>query len=419
MRLIKWKKNGNRFKPEIILKRIDSIRTVTPDGKVSFTGFELEYCLPALHSMLDFPSAATEADTSTLVWSALAKVNNELTAESFLNALNEELTSRLSTREQTYYLLTSISLESCDLPKKLEIHGAEIKFLPGDYPAKFNSHNELIRKHRVPVPSAPTSYCYVLIKTKAKSHTSAVHKALRALDLIRAIWCSRGNPQLQIAFGNSATSPINVIRLGGTHTLHLADGTPATDAVWFEPNFKEASIFRMGDSGIVKYSLNALSKLATNAYKDKLISSLIRYVRALDESDPNTAFVRLWGALEMLVLPGQADKYEKLVQRCAFLFDETEFHRQLLEHLREYRNTNVHAGEESEKARTHCYQLQIYFVALIRFHLGNAKFFQSLEEANLFLDFPPNEKELIRRSQLMNKAIRYRKPSSTNKENPP
>jgi hypothetical protein len=409
---IKWKKSGNRFNPGIILKKIDAIRTVTADGKVSFTGFELDYCLPALHSMLDFPTAAAaEADISTLVWSALAKIKKELTPETFLKSINDELTSRLATREQNYYLLTSISLDSCDLPKELEINGTEIKFLQGDYPAEFSSRNELIRKHRVPVPTSPISYCYVLIKAKAKSHTSAVNKSLRDLDLIRAIWCSMGNPRLQLAFGNSTTSPINVIRLGGTHTLHHADGTPAIDAVWFEPNFKEASIFRMGDSEIVKYSLKALSKLATSAYKEKLISSLIRYVRALDESDPNTAFVRLWGALEMLVVPAQAD-YAKLVQRCAFLFNDTEFHRQLLEHLREYRNTNVHAGEESEKARTHCYQLQLYFVALLRFHLGNAKFFQSLDEANSFLEFPPDEKELKRHSQLINKAIRYRKPQT-------
>lgn len=408
---IKWKK-GNRFNPRIILERIDGIRTVTPDGKVSFTGFELEYCLPALHSMLNFPHSASDADISSLVWRGLAKVKEELTPESFLIAINEELKTRLATKEQAYVLLTSISLDSRDAPKKLSIYGAEINFLSGDYPAKFSSSRiELLRTHQVPVPSPQTAYCYVVIKIKAKSHASAVHKSLRALDLIRAIWCSMGNPQMQLAFGNAAISPINVIRLGGTHTLHLADGTPATDTVWFEPGFKEASIFRIGNSEIVKYSLKALRKLATSAYKEKIISSLIRYVRALDESDPNTAFIRLWGALEMLVLPGQAD-YAKLVQRCAFLFNDTEFHRQLLEHLREYRNTNVHAGEESEQARTHCYQLQIYFVALLQFHLGNAKFFQSLDEANLFLEFPPDEKELKRRSQLIDKAIRYRKPQT-------
>jgi len=408
---IKWKK-GNRFNPRVILEKIDGIRTVTADGKVSFTGFELEYCMPALHSMLDFPHTSSEADISNLVWRGLAKVTKELTPDSFLTAINDELKSCLATKEQAYTLLTSISLNGSDAPKRLLINGAEINFLPGDYPIRFSkSRIELLRTHRVPVPTPPTTYCYVVIKIKAKSHASAVHKSLRALDLIRAIWCSMGNPQMQLAFGNAAISPINVIRLGSTHTLHLSDGTPATDAVWFEPSFKEASIFRMGNSEIVKYSLKSLRNLATSAYKEKLISSLVRYVRALDESDPNTAFMRLWGALEMLVVPGQAD-YAKLVQRCAFLFNDTEFHRQLLEHLREYRNTNVHAGEESEQARTHCYQLQIYFVALLRFHLGNAKFFQSLDEANLFLEFPPNAKELKRRSQLIDKALRYRKPQT-------
>lgn len=409
---IKWKKSGNRFNPKVILEKIDSIRTVAPDGKVSFTGFDLEYCLPALHSMLNFPHVASEADISTLVWRGLAKVEKELTPESFLIAINEELESRLATREHTYNLLTSISLDSRDTPKKLKINGAEIIFLSGDYPVKFSSRNELIRKHRIPVPSSPTTYCHVLIKAKAKSTASAVNKPLRTLDLIRAVWCSIGNPQMQLAFGNAAISPINVIRLGSIHTLHLADGTPTTDTVWFEPGFKEASIFRMENSEIVNYSIKALSKIAASAYKEKIVSSLVRYVRALDESDPNTAFLRLWGALEMLVVPGQAD-YAKLVQRCAFLFNDTEFHRQLLEHLREYRNANVHAGEESEQARTHCYQLQIYFVALLRFHLGNAKFFQSLDEANLLLDFPADEKDLKRRAQLTGKALRFRSPKAT------
>lgn len=410
---IKWKK-GNRFNPGVILKRIDGIRTVTPEGKVSFTGFDLDYCLPALHSMLDFPLVASETDISTLVWRGLAKVKEELTPESFLIAINEELKSRLATREQTYNLLTSISLDSRDVPKKLKINGAEINFLSGDYPAKFSSRNELLRTHRVPVPSPPTTYCYVVIKVKAKSNASAVNKSLRSIDLIRAVLCSMSNPQMQLAFGNAAISPINVIRLGSIHTLHLADGTPATDTVWFEPGFKEASIFRMDDSEIIKYSLKALRQIASSFYNKILIASLIRFVRALDESDPNTAFLRLWGALEMLATPGQGQAdYSKLVQRCAFLFKDTEFNRQLLEHLREYRNANIHAGEESEQARTHCYQLQLYFVALLRFHWGNAKFFQSLDEANMFLDLPVDGKELVRRSQLINKALRLRNPKAT------
>lgn len=247
---INWK-NRKGFKPKVILGKINSIRTVTPDGKVSFTGWELDDCLPALHSMLDFSHVASEADISTLVWRGLAKVKEELTPESFLKSINEELKSHLATREQTYNLLTSISLDSREVPKKLKLNGAEINFLSGEYPAKFSSRKELLRTHQVPVPPPPTAYCQVVIKVKAKSHTSAVNKSLRSLDLLRAVLCSMGNPQMQLAFGTAAISPINVIRLGSIHTLHHANGTPAADIVWFEPGFKEVSIFRMKSSEIV------------------------------------------------------------------------------------------------------------------------------------------------------------------------
>lgn len=108
----------------------------------------------------------------------------------------------------------------------------------------------------------------------------------------------------------------------------------------------------------------------------------------------------------MLTTPGQAD-YDRLVQRCSFLFKDAEFRRQLLEHLREYRNVNAHAGEESDRARTHCFQLQLYFVELIRFHLRNARLFGSLEEANAFLDLPARKADLERRLQLTRKALKF------------
>jgi hypothetical protein len=122
------------------------------------------------------------------------------------------------------------------------------------------------------------------------------------------------------------------------------------------------------------------------------------------------AFIRLWGALESLTTPEYAD-YEKTVKRCAFLFQNGEYHRQLLEHLREYRNSFVHAGEDSDLARTHCFQLQLYFVHLIWFHLGNVGTFKSLNEANSFLDSPSDRAELKRRLQLTQKALRFTEPS--------
>jgi hypothetical protein len=403
---VKWKK-GPRFQPAVILRKIDSVRTVNPAGGASFAGFELEEWLPALYSMLEFPAAAAEVDVSTLVWRGLAKVGNELTPESFLTAVNKELTDRLATKDETYNLLTAISLDSRDVPKRLQIMGSEIRILAGNYPTRFRSREAL--RHELPasVPLTPARYCKVVVRVKAKSSAAAVNKALRALDLQRALWCLMGNPRMQLAWGSAAISPINVVRLGSQHTLHLPSGQGTTDGIWFEPGFSEAPIFRIVKPETVKRNSRwALRRIASSPYSERLIASLIRFVRAFDESDPNTAFHRLWGALEALTSPGQAD-YERTVKRCSFLFKESAFHAQVLEHLREYRNVNLHAGEESDRARTHCFQLQLYFVNLIWFHIRNARYFRSLDEANFFLDSPTGEGDLKRRLQLARKAVRF------------
>jgi hypothetical protein len=404
---IKWKRSP-RFKPSVILQKIDSVRTVNPQGGASFSGFELEDCLPALESMLEFPAVAAEVDASTLVWRGLAKVGKDLTPGSFLAAVNKELSDRLATKEQAYTLLTAISLRSQDVPKRLVITGTEVRVLSGTYPARFRrSRDTLLREHRVPTPPTPAHYSRVIVKVKAKSPTAAVNKGLRALDIQRALWCLMGNPRMQLAFGRSPFSPINVVRLGSQHTLHLPTGEAATDGAWFEPAFSEAALFRIDKPDIVKKNSRwALRQIISSPYKDRLVASLVRFVRALDERDPSVAFLRLWGALEALTTPDQAD-YEKVVQRCSFLFKDAAFHRQLLEHLREYRNTSLHAGEESESTRTHCFQLQLYFVNLIWFYVRNARYFRSLDEANSFLDSPADLIDLKRRLQLAHKAVRF------------
>lgn len=403
---VTWKK-GSRFEPAVILNRIDSVRTVNPEGGASFAGFELEDCLPALHSMLVFPAAAAEVDATTLVWRGLAKVGVELTPDSFLAAVNKELSERLATKEMTYVLLTALSLEGRCVSRRIQILGAEINVLTGGYAARFNTREALLSQHSIHVQPTPTNYCKVVVKTTAKSPRAAVNKALYALDLQRALWCLMGNPRMQFGVGKPIMGPINVVQLGSQHTLHLSGGEPATTDIWYEPGFSEAVPFRIDKPDVLKRNSRwALREISASPYRETLRSSLVRFVRALDETDSNTAFIRLWSALEALTTPGQAD-YDKVVQRCSFLFKDSAFHRQLLEHLREYRNANVHAGEESDHARTHCFQLQLYFVNLIWFHVRNARYFESLAEANVFLDSPTEQKTLKRRLQLVRKAVRF------------
>lgn len=176
---IKWKQSS-RFQPAVILRKIDSIRTINPEGGVSFSGFEFEDYLPALQSMLAFPAAAAEVDTLELTWQGLTAVGKDLTPNSFIAAINKELSKKLATKEHSYSLLTAISLDHRDIPAQLRIMGAEIRFLSGDYSRIFRSRDDLLRSRAriLPVPPTPHTYCKVVVRTKAKSPTSAVNKSV-------------------------------------------------------------------------------------------------------------------------------------------------------------------------------------------------------------------------------------------------
>jgi hypothetical protein len=403
---IKWKK---RFKPAEILSRFDSARIVSPSEEKSFTGFGLIEYIPVLQSMLEFPPVTADFDISDLVWRALNEAGEELTPSSFLITINKILSSNIATREEDYCLLTAISLDSRDIPQKLRILDAEIHIQEKNYPPRFKSREEILLESPTLISPTPANYCKLEIKVKAKSPDGAVNKALRGLNLQRSLWCLMANPRLEIASGTARYSPINVVRLGGEHTLHFATGSPVTNGIWFDPGFVEAKIRRLSKPDIIKRNSRwMLRQIADCSYGESLISALIQFVRALDERNANAAFLGLWSAIEVLTTPGQAN-YDNLVNRCSFIFKEKEYHKQILEHLREYRNASVHFGEESDNARIHCFQLQLYFVSLIRFHLHNAKYFDSLKEANSFLDSPSDHKTLNRQLSLIRKVLRFTK----------
>lgn len=201
--------------------------------------------------------------------------------------------------------------------------------------------------------------------------------------------------------------PINVIRLGGVHSVHFPNGKTATEGVWFEPSYTEAFIYSPSDSTHVQKQVSTiLRRIFKFKYAARFPDALLRYVRALDERDQNNALIKLWGALEVITNEETAN-YTKTVERCSFIFREYEYHKQVLECLREYRNQSVHAGDHSGDAKVHCYHLQYYFSQLIFFFLSKTPKFANFDEVNRFLDLPREKEKLRREKRVIEKALRY------------
>ncbi|MCD4720810.1 MAG: hypothetical protein K8S13_13275 [Desulfobacula sp.] len=403
---VKWKKNKN-LKPQIILSKINSIKTVTDDKKISYSGFEYHNVMAVLQNMIQFPKSFEELDKESIISEAVNNIAKkaDLDNTSVIDEINSLVRYKLAIRQLKYHMLTTISIKRPFPSKRIILEDSTIRILDYKYPKKYIGRDEIISKQNLDIVETPSNYTKLIVTLKSKSLNGAITKALRVLDIQRSIWCLFGNASWEI--GGDDWQPINRIRLGGKHTLHKNTGKLATKVFWYEPNFVKTKLFYVDNFKDYKKNCAwALKQLKLSKYKTNIKDALIRYVRALDERDQNVALIRLWGAIEALAAPSESN-YDLVTRRCSFLYSDQEYHKQVLEHLREYRNCSVHAGDQIGRAKTNCYQLQNYFYSLIIFHLKSANDFSSLEEANNFLDLPSNKKYLQKKKLLIEKAIKF------------
>ena len=405
-----WKKSKN-LKPRVILEKIESIKKILPDGGVSYSTFEYQDAIAALQSMVEFPNHDESIDRTAIVSAAVSGIAKRgvLSEALVIDEVNSEIRESLAKPEALYYVLTTVSLKS-PYPRNMITSGTcEIRLSPQEFPKKYASRIETLRRFESAKNAAPSGYARVIIKVKAKSGASAVHKALLDLDMQRAIWSFFCNSSMELLFGGES-KPINKIRLGAAHTLHDELGKSSGDQFWYEPNFTLAQPFAHADNEKFRKNVAWVNKrLKANPYRSELRDAMLRSVRALDEKDQNVALVRLWGALESLAAPSEQN-YDRVTKRASFIFADRAYHEQVLEHLREYRNRNVHASEGDDRSRVACYQLQRYFVQLILFHLRSANTFRSLDEANAFLDLPSDIDALKVKGAQIKRAIKFVSP---------
>ncbi|MBK1685344.1 hypothetical protein CKO18_17470 [Rhodoferax fermentans] len=362
-----------------------------------------------LHSMLVFPPVARDIDHANLIWKAVAYDPGELTKESFLKELNKQLSVELSQREEKFHVLTSVSFESQLILGKTIVENVQIQFCGSMYPRKFaTSRSVQIQDQRVPATESPQNYNKIIATVTAKRPALALTAAMRAIDLHRALWCLFCNKEMEM--NGRSWIPINSVRLGAIHTIHRPNGSSATEEIWFEPHNVATDPYKPKDAAKVRQRVRlTLRRLSRCPYREDIVEALLMYVRALDEWNQTTAFTRLWSAVERLSSPGYGD-YDAVVRRCAFLWDDTGFATQALEHLREYRNSCVHTGGESTQAKTYCFQLQRHFRPMVLFHIGNTGRFRTLDEANEFLDMPTDLAVLTKLKQTVARVRRFRSP---------
>jgi len=404
---VQWKKNKN-LKPSILLKKIDSLKVIE-DGRVLFSGFEYRDAVLALESMISFPLIADDLDKHTLVQKTIGQVvkDYEIKSETFLSRLRENILLDVGKRDNIYYLLTSLSVNDLRV-RKIAFQGCIFRFYKNNFPSKFKGRKELLNKNKPRSKVESDGYTKVVVEIKAKSENIAINKSMKTLDLLRSLFAIYSNSSAEL-IGND-WQPINKIRLGEFHTIHNESGKVFEECFWYDPSFLEARLFSLeNEEPVIKNIRMIIDRLSKfeRQYRYVLHDALLRFVRAFDEKDQNIAVLRAWGALESIAAPNESN-CDSVTTRCSFLFEDYEYHKQILEHLREYRNRNVHAGQESEMAKSYGFQIQRYFINIFLFHIRQQNTFHSIDEANRFLDLPADRDKLIFLQNMINKSLRFR-----------
>lgn len=177
---------------------------------------------------------------------------------------------------------------------------------------------------------------------------------------------------------------------------------------WYNPNYN-ASIssreIKVDSDKLYKFTRQTKNKLKRIQYRGKAENFIRLYNRALDEDDWSTSFIRLWQVLEEITGTRKAN-YDVTIRRASFLYEDPEYHRGMLNHLREIRNSYIHSGSETLTIESSLYLLKNYVEKIMMFHLRNAGTFRSIAEVAEVLSFPAAKEELLKKERLIKIALK-------------
>jgi len=404
---VKWKKG---FEPNVILDKLSEMRKLEGE-KLSFIGFEYQVYMTVLKSMITIDGNISPFVCNRLIVKGFheAAKKEVLKPSNVLSVIRKFVREHQAKPDKSYFLLTTLNIDrNSDLPGTT-INNCTLRF-----------YKNLPVKYRVARKAAITEVSswlmdrdeslshFVIAHTFAKSEYDAANNMLDGIDLLRGIWNLHISKSLVLSF-DRRKKPINQITLGALHTLHKDDGSSATDTYWYEPGHYKNHVrvsFSKNSYMTLDFAKNVRKKLKSSSYGKEIEAAIIRYVRALDSQDYNVAFVKLWSLLEFLTSTLR-DGYDRTIKRTVFQFADRDYNKQVLEHLRQYRNNSVHLGTGENDIDTHIYQLKGYVEQLLKFHIGNHFKFDNLSEAAKFMDLTPDIEALNKQISLYKSGIKF------------
>lgn len=380
-------------KPQVdnLLHSINKIRKIDDNGKVSFRGFDFEdYCC-ALITYLNFPSGISENRRMGILRKSLFGIDKKenISRISLHKSLNTENRKYLNERRKTYTAVITTNISDGWPFKTINFENRKIVF---------EDRRENLSRYEPRIDnlyhgSNPTDYKVAKIVLEERDEERAINEAIDHISILRGLWNASVNHYFRTSFG-TPRMPVNRIAIGPTHLLYLNKN--ATPSTWYEPSY----VATVPTINLLQYRVN-LQKLTrtlqTNSRKSphwsKIRRSLIAFSDCFDSIDYNSASMYAWSILENLAY---TSNYNKMTHRVSSLYENSDHHAAILEHLRSRRNQISHNFANFRDSEIVLMQIMRYVARLIFLHMGLfSRKFQNSEDIIKFLDMP-RERDILR-----------------------
>ncbi len=415
-RAFEWRSG---FDSSFILGELAKCRTVK-DGKCSFKSMERQFWLPILKSAIKAdPCARTRKDNS--IERALSTPSLTLRdTTAFLDQCNAHFEDSLKRPTKTFFVLCSFTYEGEKLFNTLSDGQHKVLWAQDSksraYKAAWVERTEMrhLLKARG-VPFNEKGLCDLMVSVRTHDSHQAVIEARDAVDRLRGILNLIANSNRSLnpfsGLGMSKPHAVNRFRPGPYVSVHNEDGSLATKTLWYEPRWShETPTVKFGDgTAKIRRSISTWWRRSlAGPLSGHATDGLLRYCRALDQHDADAALVGLWSTIEALTCTQNA-RYEVTVNRVIKMFHDQVAARQIAQHVRERRNSHIHAANSPNGAESEAILLHADLLAnrLLSFCIENQFALRNTEELALFLDLSTSEPRLKRERELAAHLIRY------------
>lgn len=379
------------FNPSPVIEILEQLRTA--DG----FRFEAQQQFISISSIIELHQEIPEVEGLSLITKAIFETTrgNKLDSKTLLNTISRLEYAYLSLPVSKFVLLSSLSFPFGKELRPIKLLGADIRFSK-NIPRNFSRSQKLLTQVKTAFSEdVPSGFTIVRVGVKARGVHEAAEKAFDALDLLRSMWNISLNLNKYAWFVDMELEPVNQIILGPVHSIHDEHGSQIDEHYWYQKDFPRRYYPKPVDINKLRTGERNINRMRRNHnYAVEIDRVLLRYCRALDYSDLNMSFVKLWGLLEYLT---DSNNRDVIARRVSFLYAENELVRLEIKYLRLYRNNSVHRGIDSSESLSLVYKLMHFVERLIFFHLSNRLKFTSVKEAaEQLLNLPPSSGQLKR-----------------------